>query len=286
MRSPERLASDPDTPESLREALRAEAELTEPGDLSSLRERVLAGETPPAPSPARPIRWWTVVGLSGITAALVTLGVQQLQPEWAPPAPVPDATIEVVRTGPALAPERTLSTDVPAAEAEVPHPVEPALARPVEPTTAVETAVMAPAPAATPQTAPQAATPSSSLAEELAAYNIGLDAAEQGAWREARDAYTAYLRDWPQGRLRTEAQLGLLTATVRSSSPAAAEALASDLLAQGGLGSRRNDVLLVRAEALVQLGRCDEALVSIEDLRREPRVNAIRQACKRARRSE
>ena len=298
MRSPRRLVDDPSTSTDLRDALSSEAELVEDHDLEALRARITQGTPAGAPLPAGPRgpRGWWVVGVSGITAAIVTLGLQSLQSPQTVPVWIPTAPIGILETEAMEAPVRTEvqpGVETPSIEeaaqpavraiepAAMPLPAPvPTLAAPEpDPVAAIEWPAIEEAPA-------PSSVPSNALAKELATYNVALDAASRRDWSIARDAYTTYLATWPNGHLVTEARLGLLTATVESSSPAAAEALASDLLRNGALGSRRNDVELVRAEALVQLGRCDEAMGIIAEMPRESRVNSIRQSCRRARTPE
>lgn len=310
MRAPRRLKDDPSVGDGLRDALLEEEELVDDYDLGALRARVVGGTPTAPPGLPRPLRWLAVIAVSGFTAAVVSLW---LQPDaQVPIAPVQTPAIQVHPTVDLQTPSRTVETlddgttdaapapDLPTADApaSVPQPSAPQVsvphAAPSEPVEPPAPAVVAgPAADASAETDARPETPPTpapvapaGLAAELAAYNRGLDAAERGDWRAARDAYTTYLQTWPNGQMTTEGWLGLLTATVESSSPAAAEALASEMLARGGLGSRRTDVILVRAEALVQLGDCDQALHLVEGFRRNDRVNSIKQSCKRARRLE
>ncbi|MCB9670558.1 MAG: hypothetical protein H6736_09045 [Alphaproteobacteria bacterium] len=285
MNEPRRLREDPE----LRQAFEDERLALGPHDLAALRARVVAGSPVPA-TPSGP-RWPTLVGISGLTAALVSVALWAILPSG-PVIPPPQSTPAppVLLVGEPRMPTRVA---VPGVDTE--DPVEPDLPAPAPVVAPVEVGtVQAPEPVETvetpavPEPAPvdhglRMTAPRADLQAELEDYNRALDAASASRWSEARERYAAYLEAWPSGRLRDEAQLGLLGALVRSDRPGEAESLATRLLADPALARRAEDIRLLRAEALVELDRCDDALAVLEDVRRSARVTAVRNACRRKR---
>lgn len=322
MNEPRRLKDDPSFHALSNGALNDEPLAVGPFDLEGLRAKVVSGGVAPPTAP----RWPTLVGVSGLTAALVTIalwallpvgpGLPPVRPTPAPPVLQVGDTLQVERVvvqdadenGPlAVVNERAPTDGVAAIEAVVPEAVvheavvhEDAASVPTadaaltigavdeqeEPSLLPLVESPASAPSIDPSPAPRGEAPAqrSGLQAELDDYNRALDAAESGLWPEARERYAAYLQAWPSGRLRTEATLGLLGALVRSERPTEAEALAARLLTDATYRQRSSDIRLLRAEALVELHRCDEALASLEGLRRTSRTQAVRSACRQQRR--
>ena len=76
-------------------------------------------------------------------------------------------------------------------------------------------------------------------------------------------AFEAYRARFPNGDLRRETNLSLLEALVKGGRKVKAERLAGRVVAGGGLGARRADVLRVRGEMQATLGRCDDAVITL-----------------------
>ena len=92
------------------------------------------------------------------------------------------------------------------------------------------------------------------------------------------------MRQFPGGHLSTEAELSLLECLFEAGSFAEAEAQASRLLHAPGFGGRERELSLVRAESLILLDRCSEALAIVDALgERDSRTAAVRRECKRRR---
>lgn len=285
MNDPRRLKDDPDSTD-LGRALRDEPMVVGNYDLQRLRARVVGG----SPVPASP-SWWKIAAVSGATAAIVTFAILKLQsPPQAPIAPPSTPRIEVLDPSDAEGAPRTTepsADDDAVAAIEPSRPSDPVVppARsgsdadaPVEPAPPAvdEGTAEAPAPEA-----PTSATPSA-LVAELADYNVGVELDAAGRWMDAHAAWSQYLARWPSGRLRTEARLGMLRALVNADRPGDVERLAGELLATPDLGAHRDDLRLIRAEALVKLDRCSEAVALLESARRSPRVSAVRSTCRKA----
>lgn len=294
MIDPRRLRDDPAFRELTQGALDDEPLALGPYDVSGLRDKVLRGEVPPPP-PATGPSWTTLVGISGLTAALVSAALWAFVPMTSVVPPLrPTPAPSDLHVGEPLRPERAVVSEVgpppqvavpPVQEAPSPAPVQ------VLPTPDLPAPAAPPAPIVAPAPEPIAPVkvlevppPRGGLQAELTDYNRALDAAEASRWAEARERYAAYLESWPDGRLRSEAQLGLLSALVRSERPEEAEALARQMLQSPAMVGRRTEIRLLEAEALVELQRCDEALAIVGDMRRSSRTVAIRSECRRQRR--
>lgn len=290
MNRPRRLRDDPAFRDLTQGALDDEPLALGPHDLDRLRAQIVAGGPPPlAP------RWPSLIGISGLTASLVSLALWVTLPSSpvlpSPPTSTPE--LPMLGVGELRTAVRTVSPGVDPEVQAAPVPVEPSPAPQLQIAEVPPEPVIAPVPVPVavqpePITAPPAhglvvRTPQGDLQAELEDYNLALEASDSARWAEARERYLAYLERWPEGRLLDEARLGLLAALVRSDRPAEAEDLATDLLRDARLAHHTEAIRLLRAEALVQLDLCDEALLAIDDMRRSPRVNAVRSACRRAR---
>jgi TolA-binding protein len=119
----------------------------------------------------------------------------------------------------------------------------------------------------------------STLAVELAAYDRANDQLSGGAFAEAVAGFVAYLEAYPSGRLRTEAQLGLLHAYVGMADGEAVERHAAAVQDLPTLSGKRGEILRMRAENLVWLERCDDALDVAHQLSGRDAAN-VRRACR------
>ncbi len=263
-----------------------EALALEPATLWALKARVLskAGAVPPR---AGARRWWAV----GVGVLVVGLFLG-----WAG-ARTPQTPVV------ALAPSTAAAeTPPPGAEADLPTAaivgIDPALARspplpvPNQPNRNLRPADLraaAPAlPAATPATSPSqpvSAAPQPSdrltgdLAEQHAAFESAEDALAAGDGAVARQRYDAYLGRWPSGAFSPEARLGALWSELTQGHAEEAELMAGSLASDPAFAPRRDEILLLRAGALITLGRCQEALAIATQL---PGVDArrIRRSCR------
>jgi hypothetical protein len=119
----------------------------------------------------------------------------------------------------------------------------------------------------------------SDLAAEVAMYDAATERLGGGDAAGAADAYRAYLEAYPQGRLVVESQLGLLRAQVVLGPSDAVESLAVQLLSDERLGARHDELRRMRADNLVLMGRCDDALAVARDLPSRD-AGPIRRACR------
>jgi hypothetical protein len=134
-----------------------------------------------------------------------------------------------------------------------------------------------------PETAPGEAS-HSDLAAEMNLYDDAVQALTSGDHAGASARYRSYLERYPSGQLVREAELSLLECLFQEGSFAEAEAQAARLLATPGFGDRRHELSLVRAESLILLNRCDEAVTIVDMLGgRDARGVAVRRECKRRR---
>jgi len=271
MNEPTRLKHDPDFIAELGCDLGDEDAALGGYNLPRLREVILAeaAKPPPAPRPTRPrLRWLVTAG--AVVAVATGLWVSLAAPP-SPHEPVVPEPVAVPTQPPAAA-----APQPPAAETPSPAP-SPSTA-PAQPTAA------SPSVEPEPVSAPELATPAptSSLALELADFERARSFADDGSWADADLAYHHYLSAWPDGRLRAEALLGTLIARVQLGDAAGAEVLARSLAEDPALGARRDDLALVRAEALLALDRCAEAWPLVET-RHDERAIAVRRACRKVR---
>lgn len=132
-----------------------------------------------------------------------------------------------------------------------------------------------------PEEAPMAPVAPSTLDRENNALGIANEALANGDFQEARDLYQDYLVHFPKGRLRDEAQLGRLQALFGLGDKVATEAAARSVQDLPSLSGRRAEILQLRAESLVLLDRCEEALALTEEI--PPRAAAeVRRTCRRS----
>lgn len=136
------------------------------------------------------------------------------------------------------------------------EPVEPA--EPAEPAEAPARAPRRPDRSKKAAPAPEAPL-GGDLAEQLRVYERAEEALHAGRHDVAVRELRSYLKRWPRGDFRLEAELSWLDALARSGKHAEAEAKARRLLRDRELAGRRPELLRVQAGALAHLGRCDEA---------------------------
>jgi TolA-binding protein len=82
----------------------------------------------------------------------------------------------------------------------------------------------------------------------------------------AEQQYERYLAEYPTGRLIPEATMGLLQARFARGDAAGAETLAKKMQGDPTFSEDLQEILRFRAESLVQLDRCGEALLLAEEL--------------------
>ncbi len=189
------------------------------------------------------------------------------EPQTRDPRPTPVAPTEI-----GVAP-RSIGVAPPATGGA--PPVDAPIAAPIEPAPPASSPAEAPPVVARP--AP------SGLEQELRMYDRAGEALANGDAPGARDGYRAYLATFPSGSFRPEAQLGLLQALYASGDPAGVERLASEIQDQPEFSSRRSEILRLRAESLVLLERCDEAVAMVDALPSRDGAE-IRRACRSMRR--
>ncbi len=195
-----------------------------------------------APAPAEPAP--AVVAEPAAPAVVV----ESPRKPTVPPTPRDAVSAEARRPGVGL---ETVAVRVPTPRRRPRRPAKRALVLPPveapieEPKTDVP-AIEAPAPVA-------------DLAAQMALYDRGKDALDSGAVGPAIAAFREYRRRFPNGQLAREATVSLLEALVRGRRDAAVVALTKRMLGRPAYAGRRTELLRVRADALVRLGRCDEA---------------------------
>ncbi len=273
-------------------------------DLPSLRARVLAGTQPPSGgAPLRASRGGSVG--AAVAGALLLLGLGGgAAAWWSAPAAEPDvaaptAPVAVVEPAPVVVVEAAAALPVQDAgladEVEEDAPVGSVALEARAPVAAP----LAPAPVlpvgdAGSGDAPiedlggmseeggavsEPSAPASTLAAEVAMYDAAAEHLVGGSAEDAVVAYQAYLEMYPQGRLVVESQLGLLRSRVAVGASEEVEALSVQLLADPRLAAKHDDIARMRAENLVVLRRCDDAIVAARDL---PSRDAapIKRACR------
>ncbi len=303
-RGPRRLMDDPDFQWETGCNLRDEALLTEGYDLARLRASVLStvpevGDGVPLIRARRGLRWWglgSLLGLSTVTAFWLGTQVSGIELD----AATEEASPTVAPTSPVVVPTPPSAAEIDPelTPADAPEPAPQALtAEPVAPRapSAVST-VPQPSPGGVEaDPAPPEAGPAepdatdaaaevvsggrSRLAAELAVFEPANDALEGGESSRAAIGFREYLAEFPEGRLRPEAELGLLSALHDLGDAARTERWAATLLDEPAHAERRDDIRELRAQALVRLGRCEEALETVDGLPGKV-VAPIRRACR------
>lgn len=306
--APRRLRDDPDFSWETGCDLADEAFAVGGYDLPAMKGAVLAEVQ--APSAGAPLKAASRGAMSWGGAGLVVGGVLlvggllwawssgpsveaaavQVAPMVAsPPAPasVPAVAPAAGPTAPAAAPEvvgpvgpapveRVEAPAAPAMEAERSELPAEAEASPAA-TTPPEPGHDEPAPA--PDAAAEAP-PLSGLAAELAAFDAAAGALSDGRPGEAALGFEAYLATYPSGRLLDEAELGLLRARVELGDHEGVEVVAARLQERPSMALRRSEILRTRAENLVWLKRCDDAVALVASLPARERAD-VRRACRR-----
>ncbi|MEN0067209.1 MAG: hypothetical protein AAGA48_34070 [Myxococcota bacterium] len=300
-RGPRRLMEDPDFKWETGCDLGDEKVLTGGYDLARMRAAVLAGipavgDGVPVIRPRRPWGWW-LGGIAGVTAIVASfwlgtqvsgVGGEEQLPAVAPPevieAPVRTPDPEVLRPE---APE-TVNVEVSVEGAPIASPKEVPQVVIQPPKAASKSVVERPivddgvaAAVEAPEPAPAAAPPvESRLEAEMAVYEPAADALQSGEAAAAARGFREYLAQFPTGTLRPEAELGLLWALHREGDAARTERWAAYLLEQSVHEPHHDDIRELRAQALVRLGRCEEAIASISSLPSRV-IGPIRRACRR-----
>lgn len=305
---PRRLRDDPDFAWETGCDLADEAFAVGGYDLPALKGRLLAEVVPPsAGAPLRSASGMSTWGpLVGAGVALLGLGV--LGGLWwatpeppattvapvvvAPAAPAPAAPMARPMPVPVVAPAPPVVPSVPVAPAARPAapPAAPVATHeapgpaPAVPVVEAEPEAEAEAAATTVEATPEAAgvdeVASGGLAAELALFDAATGAAAAGRDQEAADGFAAYAEQYPSGSLRDEADLGRLRALVALGDHAAVEGLVAELVDRPGLVAVRDGLVRTRAENLVWLRRCDEALTLVASLPGRDGAD-VRRACRR-----
>ncbi len=249
-----------------------EALALEPANLSALRARVLS-KAAAVPPRGGAWRWW-VVG-AGVLAAGLLLGragtrapqapVVALTPSNAADAPRPAGEVDLtpaatVGIGAALV--RSPSLPVPKQPNRSPQPADVRAAAPDLPAATGATSPSQPVSSA-PQPSDRL---TGDLAEQHAAFEAAQDALAAGDGAVARQRYDAYLGRWPGGAFSPEARLGALWSELEQGHAEEAELMAGSLVSDPAFAPRRDEILLLRAGALITLGRCQEALAIATEL--------------------
>jgi TolA-binding protein len=234
-----------------------------------------------------------VVGIALLVGAWST-AVPSAAPQVAPPTHVaaptaPDAApagSPELTAGPASLPTEPVVASSPRAPmdqriARVGSPPPAVVVGPVE----VPPTVEAPVAAVLPSTPTEPAIAPSGLQADYAAFLAGDAAFKDGDFAAARDGYRGYLASHPDGAMEPEAQLGLLLALHQLGDARAAELQARTIQDRSIFSSRRVEILRVRAESLVLLDRCDEALSLADQLASKDAAEA-RRVCRARRKGE
>jgi len=210
-----------------------------------------------------------LMALAWVVAPVAPLETQSL-PDLRPSQPPVAETVAV--TPPLEAVVAPLQTDSPRPAPEVvgetvADPASSASDEPVEKAAPVPADVEDDAPAPT-------------LGVELARYRVAVDAWEDGRHEAALQGYTEYLEAYPGGVLVAEARLGTLRTLASLARPLEVERLAAELLNDPELAPKAVEIALMRAQALVVLDRCDEALLLSDSISRAD-ATSIRKECRR-----
>jgi hypothetical protein len=203
-------------------------------------------------------------GVGAVPTPITAPAVLDVAPE---PAAEPVRTEEVIPP-----PAASLSTGAPRA---APQAAPPAIAPPValEPPP-VDATIETPPPM------PGSAVRGSDLPGELWVMDIAAEALNAGDYVRAEQMYERYLAEYPSGRSVPEATMGLLEARFGRGDAAGAEELAKKMQGDPAFLEEREEILRFRAESLVQLDRCGEALPLVEGLSDRSAARDVTRACR------
>lgn len=123
----------------------------------------------------------------------------------------------------------------------------------------------------------------SDLPGQTADYDAADAALGAGRYREAKKRFGDYLVSWPDGGYASEAKLGLLEALHGLGEVSDVERYAAVLAEDPTMSHLRHEILRLRAESLVKLDRCGEALLVAEEVSARTLAD-IRRACRQIRR--
>jgi hypothetical protein len=266
MSDPSRLADDPGL-KTLFEAERAE--LT-PRDDAAIEERVIARLRDPGAGPGPSGGGTSALPIAAGVAVVAAVGAAL----WLGTAserivPSPPVTTAPVVTPPVPTPSPVAPPLASRDETSRPDgtPVQtPAVAPRARPP--ASRSARPPAPPVEPASAPgpqPAAT--SSLAEQLAAYEEARAALGARDFGRAADRFGAFVSRWPDGELADEGRLSQLEALVRAERYGDVVTLAGALADRASLAPRRAEILRALADAYAHTARCDDAARVFTDAR-------------------
>jgi hypothetical protein len=278
MSEPRRMLDDGALGSALRSALIAEAATTTTGDLAGLHARVLEGvasgavpalaasSVAAASAPASGVGVFSTLftlskastGVLGlVVGAVLGAGGHAVYVDAAHTTPPKERVVVVEAPVPPTIDAREVTVDAPAAPSSVPEPATPV----VKPQSSSKPS---PARVAVEPAAAQTTAPTDTLALELRAYERGEDALKNRRYDVALRELDAYLQAYPRGELVVEAELSRLEALLGLARGDAALSSSERLRADRRFVAKRATLSLFAIEALVQQGRCDEALSRIE----------------------
>jgi TolA-binding protein len=218
-------------------------------------------------------------------------GVSGTSAEVARPAAEVVATTSAPGTA---APDLVVSPHVRPISKSAPVKALPAKAEPVAPEVVLPTELVAAQQAAaaveqleasgtaeSPEMGSAALKPQSTLPAEAIAYKSGEQALFDGDYKLARTRFEGYLARFPQGKYQVEAKLGILHALFGLEDVAATESFARSIQDLPSLSGRRAEILQLRAESLVLLDRCEEALLVAGEIPSKAAAE-VRRVCRRS----
>lgn len=126
---------------------------------------------------------------------------------------------------------------------------------------------------------PAPAPASSALQAEYEEYLIVDALYQDGDLARARDAYLGFIARHPRGTMEPEAQFGLLLTFHRLGDAVATERQAAAIQNRAVFSSRRSEILRLRAESLVVLDRCDDALALASEMASKD-ATEVKRACR------
>jgi TolA-binding protein len=122
----------------------------------------------------------------------------------------------------------------------------------------------------------------SSLAQYRQAYEDADQALSEGRFAQARAGFRSVLDRWPNRYLAVEAQMKLLQCDFGLGDAAATLAQAEAIQDLPAFAARRSEILRLRAESLVRLDRCEEAVSVAEQIGARDAAE-IRRGCRAGR---